>query len=107
LDPLDGENLPQSPPIVKPVQNDAEDVSDEVKPMIYFYTEDLVGQTFLMEEDDDNLCCRARIIEVLDDHKKDVANNPVLKKFKCLAGEDKLEEILSYNIVMQHIEKGQ
>jgi hypothetical protein len=44
-------------------------------------------------------------IEVLDDHKKNVANNPVLKKFKCLVGEDKFEEILSYNKEMQHIEK--
>jgi hypothetical protein len=105
LDPLDGENLPQSPRIVKSVQDDAEDVSDQVKPMIYFDTGDLVGQTFLMEEDDDGLHCRACIIEVLDDHEKNVANNLVLKKFKCLVGEDEFEEILSYNEVMQHIEK--
>jgi hypothetical protein len=39
-----------------------------MKPMIYFDTGDLVGRTFLMEEDDDGLCYRARIIEVLDDH---------------------------------------
>jgi hypothetical protein len=57
--------------------------------MIYFDTRDLVGQIFLMEEDGDGLCCRARIIEVLDDHKKNVAHNPVLRKFKCLVGEDK------------------
>jgi hypothetical protein len=105
LDPLDGENLPQSPRIVKSVQDDAEDVSDQVKPMIYFDTGDLVRQTFLMEEDNDGLCCRACIIEVLDDHKKNVANNPVLKKFKCLVGEDEFQEIISYNEVIQHIEK--
>jgi hypothetical protein len=105
LDPLDGENLSQSPQIVKSVQGDAEDISDQVKPMIYFDTGDLVGQTFLMEEDDDGLCFRARIIEVLDDHEKNVANNPVLKKFKCLVGEDKFEEILSHNKEMQHTEK--
>jgi hypothetical protein len=134
LDPLDGENLPQSPQTLKSVQqDDAEDVSDQVKPMIYFDTGDLVwrtllmeeyddglccrariikpmiyfdtgdlvGQTFLMEEDDDGLWCRPHIIEVLDNHEK----NPVLKKFKCLVGEDKFEKILSYNEVMQHIEK--
>jgi hypothetical protein len=76
-----------------------------VKPMIYFDTGDLVGRTFLMEEDDDKFCYRACIIEVLDDHEKNVANNPVLKKFKCLVGEDEFEEILSYNRVIQHIEK--
>ncbi len=105
LDPLDGENLPQSSRIVRSVQDDAEDASDQVKPMIYFDTGDLVGRAFLMEEDDDGLRCRACIIEVLDDHEKNVADNPVLKKFKCLVGEDKFEEILSYNEVMQHIEK--
>jgi hypothetical protein len=73
--------------------------------MIYFDTGDLVGQTFLIEEDDDGLRFRAHIIEVLDDHEKNVANNPVLKKFKCLAGEDDFEEIISYNKEMQHIEK--
>jgi hypothetical protein len=107
LDPLDGENLSQSPRNVKSVQDDAEDVSDQVKPtMIYFDTEDLVGQTFLMEEaDDDALHCHACIIEVLDDHEKNVANNPTLKKFKCLVSEDKFEEIPSYSKVMQHIQK--
>jgi hypothetical protein len=73
--------------------------------MIYFDTGDLVGQKFLMEEDDDGFCCRARIIEVLDDQEKNVANNPVLKKFKCLVGEDEFEEIISYNEAVQHIEK--
>jgi hypothetical protein len=105
LDPLDGENLPQSSRIIKSVQDDAEILDDQVKPMIYFDTGDLVGRTFLMEGDDDGLCQRARIIEVLDDHEKNVADNPVLKKFKCLIGEDEFEEILSYNEVMQHIEK--
>jgi hypothetical protein len=73
--------------------------------MIHFDTGDLVGRTFLMEEDDYGLRYRARIIEVIDDHEKNVANNPILKKFKCLVGEDRFEEILSYNEVMQHIEK--
>jgi hypothetical protein len=61
--------------------------------MICFDTGDLVGRTFLMEEDDDGLRYRARIIEVLDDHEKNVADNPVLKKFKCLIGEEEFEEI--------------
>jgi hypothetical protein len=82
MNPLDGENLPQSPRIVKSGQDDAEDGSDQVKPMIYFDTGDLVRRTFLMEEDDDGLCYRAHIIEVLDGHEKNVANNPILKKFK-------------------------
>ena len=59
----------------------------------------------MMEEDDDGLRCKARIIEILDDHEKNVSDNPVLKKFECLVGEDEFEEILSYNEVMQHIEQ--
>jgi hypothetical protein len=87
LEPLDEENLPQSPLIVKSVQDDAEDISDQVKPMIYFDTGDLAGPTFLMEEDGDGLHCLAHIIEViLDDHEKNVANNLVLKKYHYLVG---------------------
>jgi hypothetical protein len=99
LDPLDGENLPLSERIVKSVQDDAEDDDDQVKPMIYFDTGDLVGRTFLMEKDDDGLRSRARILEVIDDHEKNVADNPVLKKFRCQVGEEEFEEILSYNEV--------
>jgi hypothetical protein len=105
LDQLDGGILPQSPRIVESVQDEAEDGSDQVKPTIYFDTGDLVGRIFLMEEDDDGLRYRACIIEVLDDHETNVANNPILKKFKCLAGEDEFKEILYYNKVMKHIEK--
>jgi hypothetical protein len=59
----------------------------------------------LMEEDDDGLYCRACIIEIIDNHEENLADNPVLKKFKCLVGEDESKEILSYSKVMQHIEK--
>ena len=107
LDPLDGENMPNSSRIVKSVQDDdSENGSvDQDKPMIYFDTADLVGRTFLMEEDEDGLRQRARILEVLDDHEKNVSDNPLLKKFKCRIGESEFEDILSYNEVMQHIEK--
>jgi hypothetical protein len=50
---------------LKSAQDDAEDFSDQVKPMIYFETADLVGRTFLMEEDEDGLRCHARISRFL------------------------------------------
>jgi hypothetical protein len=77
------------------------DVENESPPHVILTSDvdwdsrDPVGQTFLMKEDDDELCCRTCIIEVLDDHEKIVADNPVLKKFKCLVGEDEFEEIIS------------
>ena len=73
--------------------------------MVYFETGDLVGRTFLIKENDEGLRDRAHIIEVLDDHKRNVANNPFLVQFKCLVGEEEFEEILSCNEVMHHIEK--
>ncbi len=75
LDPLDGENLPQSPRIVKSVQDDtAEDVSDQVKQNSYFDTGDVGRRPVLKEENDDGLCGIARSIEVLDDETKKAAN---------------------------------
>jgi hypothetical protein len=73
--------------------------------MIYFDAGDLFGPMFFMKEDNDGLCSCARVIEVVEDHEQNVADNPTLKKFKCLVGEDEFEEILSYNKVMQHVEK--
>jgi hypothetical protein len=76
LEPITWENLSKSPRIVKSVQNDADYITDQVKPMIYFDAGDLVRQTFLMDEDDDGLHFHAGIIEVLDDHhEKNVAHN--------------------------------
>jgi hypothetical protein len=103
LDPLDGKNSPASARAVKSVQEDNEDVN-QVKPMICFDTADL-RRTLLLEEDNDGLRSRARIIEVLDDRGKSVADNPVLKKFGCHVGEEEFEEILLHNKVMQHTEK--
>ena len=48
----------------------------------------------------------SQIVEVLDNHhEKNVSDNPMLKKFKCRIGENEFNDILSYNKVMQHIEK--
>ncbi len=105
LDPLAGEMLHPPSQNVWSKRDDDEDGSEQANKMVYYDTADLVGRTFLMEEDDDGLRDRARIIEVLEDHDTDVATNPLLKKFRCVIGEDKFEEILSYNEVMQHIEK--
>ena len=58
-----------------------------------------------MKENDEGLCGCAHIIEVLDDHERNVADNPFLIKFKCLVGKEEYEEILSYNEVMHRIEK--
>jgi hypothetical protein len=44
LDPLDGENLSQSPRIVKSVQDNAEDISDQVKPMFTLIQEIMSGK---------------------------------------------------------------
>jgi hypothetical protein len=82
LDPLDGEILPP-PSIVKSVQDDADDVSDDqVKtPMMHVDTGDLVGRTFFRKEGDDGLRGRVRIVEALEDHERETAENPLLMKW--------------------------
>ena len=101
---LDGEKLPKFTRIVKSAQDKTGDSGNQVKLMVYFETRDLVGRTLLIKENDEGLRDRACIIEVLGDHKRNVANNPFLVKFKCLVGEEEFEEFLSYNEVMHHIE---
>jgi hypothetical protein len=73
--------------------------------MAVFDPSDLVGRTFLLNEQEDGLRFRARIVEILDDHDSKVEENPTRKKFRCLVGEDEYEDILTYNEVLQNIEQ--
>ena len=65
---------------------------------------DLKGYTFLIPQDDGQLH-RARIVEAIEDHEYKMSNHPTHLKFKCSINNDKYEDILSYQEVMDYIEK--
>jgi hypothetical protein len=66
--------------------------------------EEMIDRTFLMPEQEDGTRDRAKIVELIKDHRHGMETNPDRVKFKCIVG-DKYEEIVSYNDVINFIEK--
>ena len=59
--------------------------------------EDLIGKTFIMDEQEDGQKFRARITRLIEDHEADVDSNPTRIKFLCSFNNDTQEEIITYN----------
>jgi hypothetical protein len=67
--------------------------------------EDLVGRTFLLDPDPEGQRFRARITDLVDKHDNDVINNPERVKFLCKLDQDDREELLTYNQVMDYLNR--
>ena len=66
---------------------------------------DLVGRTFLMEEQADGQHYHASIVECIDDHQNQLSKDPHHIKFRCSINDDAYEDILSYQEIMDYINK--
>jgi Reverse transcriptase (RNA-dependent DNA polymerase) len=80
---VDGEAKPESPPI--------------------FHPEDLVGRTFLLDEQKDGQKHRAKIVKMSEDHETSVEENPTRLKFVLSVNNDKAEEIITYNKLLEYL----
>jgi len=72
--------------------------------MAVFHPIDLVGQTFLLEPCEDDQHFHARIIKAIEDHEQSIAQDPNRLKFLCSINNDTLEEVMSYNDIIAHIQ---
>ena len=66
---------------------------------------DLVGCTFLMEEQADGQHFHASIVECIDEHQKQLSKDPHHIKFRCSINDDAYEDIHSYQEIMDCINK--
>ena len=64
---------------------------------------DLVGRTFLTPENEYGQHLRARIVKAIDDYDDDCAKDSTQKKFVCTIKDDTIEEIFSYNEILDHL----
>jgi uncharacterized protein YoxC len=69
--------------------------------------QELLGRTFLMGTQEDGQRFRARIVECISDHESNVRHSDDHAKFRISVNEDKYEEIITYNKLMDFIEKNQ
>jgi hypothetical protein len=102
-DSPDGEDY--SPPkIIKSVR-DKGDGEIGGGQLVYIDPEELIGRTFLTSPDEQGHRFRARIVKAVEDHDLDVAADKDRVKFLCSMNNDAFEEIVSYNEILQFLEK--
>ena len=92
-DPVDGE--PSNPPSSSSHGN---------HPAV-FDPEDLVGRTFLLPPDESEQIFRAKIVKLLDDHSARTKTDPARLKFLLSIDDDKREEVITYNRLLEHLER--
>ena len=94
VDLLDGEEIKEA--IIKTPD----------KPSVVFSPTDLVGKTFLLPFDEEiGERHRARIVEVIEEHADKVENHTDRIKFRLSVNQDQYEEIITYNQMLDYIEK--
>ena len=67
--------------------------------------QDLVGHMFLMDEWDDGRCFWACIVECINKHEQGHHTTDEHIKFRCSIKDDEYKEIISYNELMDFIQK--
>ena len=67
--------------------------------------QDLVGHTFLMDKWEDGLHFCTCIVEYIIEHEQGHNTNEENIKFWCSVNEDEYEEIITYNELMDFIQK--
>jgi hypothetical protein len=69
-------------------------------------TSDLIGRTFLTEHNNGQKH-RAQIVAAIEDHDASTEKNLEQMRFVCSVNDDKYEEIMTYNQIMDHIEQSE
>jgi hypothetical protein len=69
--------------------------------------QELLGRTFLMDTQEDGQRFRAHIVECISDHESNVRRSDDHVKFRISVNEDEYKEIITYNELMDFIEKNQ
>jgi hypothetical protein len=75
--------------------------------MVIVDPQELLGCTFLMDTQEDGQRFRARIVECISNHESNVCRSDNHVKFQISVNEDEYEEIITYNELMDFIEKNQ
>ncbi|GAX27530.1 hypothetical protein FisN_UnNu102, partial [Fistulifera solaris] len=114
--PTDGESSHPPTPVVQsrtPVFEVDPDATDDISPpdaavrpnVPIIDVEDLIGRTFLMDEESDGQRFRARISHLVEDHEAAVRNDPTRVKFVCDITEKDTEAIFTYNEIMEYLNR--
>jgi hypothetical protein len=69
--------------------------------------QELLGHTFLMDTQEDGQRFHACIVKCISDHESNICHSDDHVKFRISVNEDEYKEIITYNELMDFIEKNQ
>ncbi len=75
-----------------------------MRPLANFTTDDLIGRSYLSQSEEDGTRRRIKIIEQLDDVDGILANDPNMIKFRANTDDGTIEEIITYNQIIDKLE---
>ena len=76
-----------------------------MKPLPTINIEDLQGQTFLCEPEEDGTRHRAKIIKVYEDKQRDNSRHPEIIKLRLSVNNEEFDELCAYNDIINYIEQ--
>jgi hypothetical protein len=62
-----------------------------------------MGRSFLMDEQPDGQKARGKIVQLIEDHESSLEDNPTRIRFRVSVNNDKAEEIIMYNKMLEYI----
>jgi len=95
---------PGGDPASTPPQAEERGETNTSQPL-WFHPADLIGQTFLLEPQEDGQHFCARIVQAIQDQDAKLTANADQFKFQCSINDDQFEEILSYSKILNYIEQ--
>jgi hypothetical protein len=76
-----------------------------LKPMAGFNPSEIIGRTYLGALEEDGQQFRTRIVKAIVDHNDDIHKYLDKTKFLVSVNNDAYEEIVSYNEIVEHIQR--
>ena len=101
--PVNESVLHQQPDIPTILDSNIDSNSD--RPMAVIDPDDLIGRTYITSPADDGSQHRIKIVEKLDVLADEMDSMPEMQRFRATNDEGTIEEIITYNQILQRLEK--
>ena len=97
--------LHQQPDIPPVLESDSDRTTESFRPMAVIDPDDLIGRTYITSPTDDGSQHRIKIVEKLDVLADKMNSMPEMQRFRATNDEGTIEEIVTYNQILQRLEK--
>jgi hypothetical protein len=78
-------------------------LADTPLPSPVFNPQDLIGRSFLMDEQPDGQRARGKIVQLIEDHESSLEDNPTRIQLRVFVNDNKAEEIVTYSKMLEYI----